>query len=56
MANIKTRVKILEEIRPHTKKLDVESTILRNIIGLKDGEVIRIKHSKGYEKLVLECL
>ena len=51
----KKRIKQLEEkMLPPAKMVDIESSILRDVMGLKPGEVIRIKHSKGYEKLVLK--
>ena len=53
MANIENRIKKMEDARL-PKPVDIESSILRDVMGLKDGEVIRIKHSKGYEKLVLK--
>ena len=53
----KKRIDALEEkMIPPAKMVDIESSIIRGVMNLKDGEVIRIKHSKGYEKLVLECL
>ena len=57
MANTKHRIRHLEDkIKPRVKRWEPESSVLREAMGLKKGESIRIHHNKGYAKLVLEGL